>query len=92
MDFESVQSPGIYRLRRDRARDLEKSGQRGSGSPLGWLRYLAKGMRPFEAVSRHISTSPQGFVTGSIERHGCAPARNASRAARALFRAGGMGG
>jgi hypothetical protein len=54
------------------------SGQVGSGGPLGWWRYIAKGMHPIEAASRHIITSPQGYVTG--KRTGMT--ENINRAAR----------
>lgn len=54
------------------------TGQRGSGGPLGWWRYIAKGMHPIEAASRHIITSPQGYVTG--KRTGMT--ENLNRAAR----------
>jgi hypothetical protein len=54
------------------------TGQPGSGGAPGWLRYLAKGMHPVEAASRHIRPSPQGFVTG--KRTGMT--QNINRAAR----------
>jgi hypothetical protein len=63
-------------------------GQRGSGGPLGWLRYLTKGLHPVEAVSRHVSTSPQGFVTG--KRTGMT--ENINRTARMRVRKGRLTG
>ena len=63
-------------------------GQRGSGGPLGWLRYIAKGLHPVEAASRHIRTSPQGFVTG--KRTGMT--QNINRAARMRARKGRLTG
>ena len=63
-------------------------GQRGSGGPLGWLRYLAKGLHPVQAASRHVRTSPQGCVTG--KRTGMT--QNINRAVRMRARKGRLTG
>jgi hypothetical protein len=63
-------------------------GQRGSGGPLGFLRYLAKGLHPFEGARRHIRTSSQGCVTG--KRTGMT--ENINRAARMRARKGRLTG
>jgi hypothetical protein len=54
------------------------SGQRGSGGPLGWWRYLAKGLHPVEAISHHVKPRRQGDITGKR----CGMTENLNRAAR----------
>jgi hypothetical protein len=54
------------------------SGQRGSGGPLGWWRYICKGLHPVDAMQRYIKPQRQGDITG--KRTGMT--ENLNRAAR----------
>jgi hypothetical protein len=54
------------------------SGQRGSGGPRGWYRYLMKGLSRSEAFERHITPKRQGVITGKR----CGMTQNINKAAR----------